>query len=49
MKLEIAEKLDLNVAAIDFSEAQKGKDQCDRDGAVAKRAIKIMLMRDVTF
>ena len=40
VKREIAEKLDLDIAAIDFSEAQKRKDQCDRDGAVAKRAIK---------
>ena len=40
VKREIAEKLDLDITAIDFSDAQKGKDQCDRYGAVAKRAIK---------
>ena len=40
VKREIAEKLDLDITAIDFNEAQKGKDQCDHDGAVAKRAIK---------
>ena len=40
VKQEIAEKLDLDITAIDFNEAQKGKDQCDGDGAVAKRAIK---------
>ena len=36
VKHEIAEKL----TAVDFNEAQKGKDQCDRDGALAKRAIR---------
>ena len=40
MNREIAEKLDFNITAIDFNEAQKGKYQCDRDGAMAKRAIK---------
>ena len=39
VKHEIAEKLSLKLTATDFNEAQKGKDQCDRDGAVAKRAI----------
>ena len=36
VKHEIAEKLGLKLTAVDFNEAQKGKDQCDRDGAVAK-------------
>ena len=40
VKRETAEKLDLDITAIDFYEGQKGKDQCHRDGAVAKRAIK---------
>ena len=40
VKHETAEKLGLKLAAVDFNEAQKGKDQCDRDGAVAKRAIQ---------
>ena len=40
VKHEIAEKLCLKLTAVDFNEAQKGKDQCDRDGAVAKRAIR---------
>ena len=40
VKHELAEKLGLKLRAVDFSEAQKGKDQCDRDGAVAKRAIR---------
>ena len=40
VKKEIAENLGLEIIAVDFNEAQKGKDQCDRDGAVAKRAIR---------
>ena len=40
VKQEIAEKLGLKLTAVDFNEAQKGKDQCDRDGSVAKRAIR---------
>ena len=40
VKKEIAENLGLEIIAVDFNEAQKGKDQCDRDRAVAKRAIR---------
>ena len=39
VKKEIAENLGLEIIAVDFNKAQKEKDQCDRDGAVAKRAI----------
>ena len=39
VKHEIAENLGLKLTSVDFNEAQKGKDQFDRDGALAKRAI----------
>ena len=30
----------MEISALDFNEAQKGKDQCDRDAAVAKKCIR---------
>ena len=38
-KKEICDSGGIKLEKIDFNEAQKGKDQCDRDGAVAKRKI----------
>ena len=35
-KKEVCDKLGVKLKSLDFNEAQKGKDQCDRDGAVAK-------------
>ena len=35
-KKEICDQVGMKLQSIDFNEAQKGKDQCDRDGAVAK-------------
>ena len=39
-KKEVCDKLGIKLKSLDFNEAQKGKDQCDRDGAVAKRCIR---------
>ena len=39
-KKEICESVGIKLESIDFNEAQKGKDQCDSDGAVAKRKIR---------
>ena len=39
-KFAICKEFGMKLTGIDFNEAQKGKDQCDRDGAVAKRAIR---------
>ena len=39
-KKEVCDKLAIKLKSLDFNEAQKGKDQCDRDGAVAKRCIR---------
>ena len=39
-KKEICEKIGLELSGLDFNEAQKGKDQCDRDGALAKNCIR---------
>ena len=39
-KREVCNRLGLKLMSLDFNEAQKGKDQCDRDGAVAKRCIR---------
>ena len=38
-KKEICDSVGIKLESIDFNVAQKGKDQCDRDGAVAKRKI----------
>ena len=37
---EVCDKLGIKLESLDFNEAQKGKDQCNRDGAVAKRCIQ---------
>ena len=39
-KKEVCDKVGLELLSLDFNEAQKGKDQCDRDGAVAKICIR---------
>ena len=39
-KKEICDQVGIMLQSIDFNEPQKGKDQCDRDGAVAKRKIR---------
>ena len=39
-KKEICDQVGIKLQSIDFNEAQKGKNQCDRDGAVAKRKIR---------
>ena len=39
-KKEVCDKVGLKFLSLDFNEAQKGKDQCDRDGAVAERCIR---------
>ena len=39
-KKEICDQVGKKLQSIDFNEAQKGKDQCDHDGAVAKRNIR---------
>ena len=38
-KVQVCKEANLEISASDFNEAQKGKDQCDRDAAVAKRCI----------
>jgi hypothetical protein len=40
VKSNIASKLGLTLLRTDFSEAQKGKDQCDRESAVAKHHMR---------
>ena len=39
-KKEICDQAGIKLQSIYFNEAQKGKDKCDRDGAVAKRKIR---------
>ena len=39
-KREICDQVGIKLESIDFNEAQKGKDQCDRDGAVVKRKLR---------
>ena len=39
-KKGVRDKLGIKLESLDFNEAQKGKDQCDRDGAVAERCIQ---------
>ena len=39
-KKEICDSFGIKLESVNFNEAQKGKDQCDRDGAVAKRKIR---------
>ena len=38
-KKEVCDKVGMKLLSLDFNEAQKGKDQCDRDGAIVKRCI----------
>ena len=40
VKKEICDQVGMKPESIDYNEAQNGKDQCDRDGAVAKRKIR---------
>ena len=39
-EVQVCKEANLEISALDFNEAQKGKDQCDRDAAVAKRCIR---------
>ena len=39
-KVQVCKEANLEISALDFNEAQKGKDLCDRDAAVAKRCIR---------
>ena len=39
-KVQVCKEANLEISALDFNETQKGKDQCDRDAAVAKRCIR---------
>ena len=38
--IEVCKEANLEISALDFKEAQKGKDQCDKDAAVGKRCIR---------
>ena len=38
-KKEVCDKVGMKLLLLDFNEAQKGKDQYDRDGAIGKRCI----------
>ena len=42
-KKEICDQVGIKLQSIDFNEAQKGKDQCDRHDEVAKRKIRTYL------
>ena len=39
-KVQVCKEANLEISALDFNEAQNGKDQRDRDAAVAKRCIR---------
>ena len=40
VKKGVCDKLGIKLGSLDFNETQKGKDQYDRDGAVAKRCMQ---------